>query len=64
MHLSNEFIRCGLGMMSNTGHFTNIYYPPEVRRWECVRSIPFAILPSFQYMKMLDHNCIELNKVG
>ena len=27
-------------------------------------SIPVAILPSCHYMKMLHHNCIDMNKVG
>ena len=27
-------------------------------------SIPVAILPSCQYMKMLHHNCIAMNMVG
>ena len=26
--------------------------------------IPVAILPSCQYMKMLHHNCIDMNIVG
>ena len=29
-----------------------------------VGSIPVAILPSGQYMKMLHHNCIDMNIVG
>ena len=27
-------------------------------------SIPVAILPSCQYMKILHHNCIDINMVG
>ena len=29
-----------------------------------VGSIPVAILPACQYMKLLHHNCIEINIVG
>ena len=29
-----------------------------------VGSIPDAILPSWQYMEMLHHNCIDINIVG
>ena len=29
-----------------------------------VESIPVAILPSCQYIKMLNHNCIDINIIG
>ena len=35
-----------------------IYYTPEVRRWE------YCNTPLCQNMKLLHHNCIEINIVG
>ena len=42
------------------------YYPPEVRRGRYlgVGSIPVAIVPSSQYMKLLHHNCLDIHIVG
>ena len=51
--------------------YMSIYYPPEVRRRELgvlgvgsIGSIPVAILPSYQHMKIIHHNCIDMNKDG
>ena len=42
-----------------------IYYPPEEERGVlCIGSIPVAIPPSFQNMKLLHYDCINMNMVG
>ena len=36
----------------------------EEREVLIVGSIPVATIPSCQYMKMLHHNCVDMNIVG